>query len=175
MRCTQFDDIHYCRFILISFAHQTTHTHSSVFKSTTLLLKMADQSKLYGPTNASMFSFALAGQHDREQIEYDIDYIDQHTEKPMPPSAPKSFEEEVEPAVGNRLSRRCDAHDVRVEMSAHPWANGGRGEAPMDGPKPKPVMVWFCSECGDGPNGDWRNQCLNCDHKRCSCCNQAPA
>jgi hypothetical protein len=122
-----------------------------------------------------MFSSALAEQHDRGQIEYDIDYIDQHTRKLMPPSAPKKLAEVVEPALGSRLSRHCDAHDIRVEMSAHPWANGGRGEAPMDGPKPKPVMVWYCSECGDGPNSYWRDQCIICDHKKCRFCNEEPA
>ncbi|KAF1838197.1 hypothetical protein BDW02DRAFT_565233 [Decorospora gaudefroyi] len=35
----------------------------------------------------------------------------------------------------------------------------------MDGEK-----VWYCSNCRDGPFGDWQNICQCCGHQRCSSC-----
>jgi hypothetical protein len=32
------------------------------------------------------------------------------------------------------------------------------------------IFIWYCSECGDGPLGDWFEQCTSCDHIRCSYC-----
>jgi hypothetical protein len=37
--------------------------------------------------------------------------------------------------------------------------------APMDGEK-----VWYCSECKDGPYGDWQNSCQSCHHSKCKSC-----
>ncbi|KAH5288114.1 hypothetical protein HBI24_004480 [Parastagonospora nodorum] len=31
-------------------------------------------------------------------------------------------------------------------------------------------IVWYCSECGDGPYGIWQNVCDACNHKRCGSC-----
>lgn len=39
------------------------------------------------------------------------------------------------------------------------WEIGGIGEAKKS--------VWYCCQCGDGPNDHWRDQCFNCDHHRC--------
>lgn len=32
------------------------------------------------------------------------------------------------------------------------------------------IITWFCSNCGDGPIGDWQNTCSNCPHIRCISC-----
>jgi hypothetical protein len=34
----------------------------------------------------------------------------------------------------------------------------------------KTTYVWFCSECGEGPSGNWQNQCASCEHIRCEFC-----
>jgi hypothetical protein len=31
-------------------------------------------------------------------------------------------------------------------------------------------MIWFCSECGDGPRGSWNSQCSSCSHLMCYHC-----
>jgi hypothetical protein len=43
------------------------------------------------------------------------------------------------------------------------------GPAPMEGPE---EVVWFCSDCGDGPIGSWQNVCQACQHQRCGGCLQ---
>jgi hypothetical protein len=30
--------------------------------------------------------------------------------------------------------------------------------------------VWYCSSCGDGPQGTWQNVCTACNHSKCSNC-----
>jgi len=41
----------------------------------------------------------------------------------------------------------------------------GGGSAPADGD-----VVWFCSECGDGPIASWQNACVSCNHQKCCAC-----
>jgi hypothetical protein len=36
--------------------------------------------------------------------------------------------------------------------------------------RPETMIVWFCSVCGDGPNGTWRDVCPICDHVSCYDC-----
>ncbi|KAF2791667.1 hypothetical protein K505DRAFT_63148 [Melanomma pulvis-pyrius CBS 109.77] len=43
---------------------------------------------------------------------------------------------------------------------------GNQGE-PMDA-----EVVWFCSDCGDGPYGSWQNICQNCRHVKCGSCKE---
>lgn len=31
-------------------------------------------------------------------------------------------------------------------------------------------IVWYCSECGDGPIGTWNSQCTSCGHLYCGSC-----
>lgn len=31
-------------------------------------------------------------------------------------------------------------------------------------------VVWYCSDCGDGPLGSWYSACPMCNHKRCGGC-----
>jgi hypothetical protein len=37
--------------------------------------------------------------------------------------------------------------------------------APTDG-----SSVWYCSNCRDGPLGDWQNVCTSCSHVKCGFC-----
>jgi len=39
------------------------------------------------------------------------------------------------------------------------------GPAATDG-----SLVWFCSECYDGPIGYWQSQCTACSHQKCNSC-----
>jgi ankyrin repeat protein len=32
------------------------------------------------------------------------------------------------------------------------------------------IEFWYCSECFDGPSGNWQARCQACDHKRCKGC-----
>ena len=32
------------------------------------------------------------------------------------------------------------------------------------------TRVWFCSNCYDGPIGDWQSVCVNCMHQKCCAC-----
>jgi hypothetical protein len=32
------------------------------------------------------------------------------------------------------------------------------------------TIVWYCSECGDGPYGMWQNICQRCTHVVCGSC-----
>jgi hypothetical protein len=36
--------------------------------------------------------------------------------------------------------------------------------------KNKPIFVWHCGSCGDGPYGVWQSTCLVCAHVKCSAC-----
>jgi hypothetical protein len=31
-------------------------------------------------------------------------------------------------------------------------------------------VVWYCSNCGQGPTGSWQNCCASCNHVRCAGC-----
>jgi hypothetical protein len=42
----------------------------------------------------------------------------------------------------------------------------GYTSAPTDGG----AVVWYCSNCGDGPKGSWQNCCAVCSHVRCGGC-----
>ena len=41
------------------------------------------------------------------------------------------------------------------------------GSTPADGD-----VVWFCSDCYDGPISGWQVVCVNCSHQRCSACRE---
>jgi hypothetical protein len=46
------------------------------------------------------------------------------------------------------------------------------GAAPIKDSQPHSIkkivaeLVWFCSNCGDGPQAEWRDKCSSCDHLR---------
>ena len=61
-------------------------------------------------------------------------------------------------------------HYAQLDSITSPWADNGRGQGPTDGPDPE--IVWFCSECKDGPYCDWQDQCQACQHHRCSSCKE---
>lgn len=31
-------------------------------------------------------------------------------------------------------------------------------------------VVWYCSDCGEGPTGSWQNCCAFCSHVKCAVC-----
>jgi hypothetical protein len=41
--------------------------------------------------------------------------------------------------------------------------------------EPEPVIVWFCSECFDGPYGKWQVSCQKCQHPKCGYCKEVQA
>ncbi|OAK98655.1 hypothetical protein IQ06DRAFT_295011 [Phaeosphaeriaceae sp. SRC1lsM3a] len=40
--------------------------------------------------------------------------------------------------------------------------------------RPK-VIVWYCSDCGDGPYGSWQAVCQGCGHTKCGNCESQEA
>jgi hypothetical protein len=72
---------------------------------------------------------------------------------------------------GSLNNPRVSYHDPTTAPQSPPAGSNQHG--PQDGPK-APV-VWFCSECGDGPQADWRSNCPACSHSRCSSCEEEDA
>jgi hypothetical protein len=68
-------------------------------------------------------------------------------------------------SIGNLFGDDDHGHRIHLRPAVDPWGDKGCGKAPVDGPE-----IWFCSECGDGPLGDWFEQCTSCDHIKCIYC-----
>ncbi|OAL01057.1 hypothetical protein IQ06DRAFT_347130 [Phaeosphaeriaceae sp. SRC1lsM3a] len=42
-------------------------------------------------------------------------------------------------------------------------------------PEGTKVIIWHCSECGDGPYGSWQPACQSCGHGKCGSCKHTEA
>ncbi|KAF1922794.1 uncharacterized protein M421DRAFT_349029 [Didymella exigua CBS 183.55] len=65
------------------------------------------------------------------------------------------------------LAAAFAADNITISHGGHAsvYGDGNHDGAPVDGPK-----VWYCSECGDGPIGEWQVSCQNCGHAACGAC-----
>jgi hypothetical protein len=64
-----------------------------------------------------------------------------------------------------RLAHSHATEYAYIDGSGDGALQGHRLIAPMDG-----EQVWYCSECNDGPYGDWQSSCQSCQHSKCSDC-----
>jgi hypothetical protein len=78
-------------------------------------------------------------------------------------SSPQSPTDLHPGSVGNVFGCSFHTHLARNDTSSSSGTNYG---------KPDAVIVWYCSECGDGPQGHWRDQCANCEHSKCYYCKE---
>ena len=65
----------------------------------------------------------------------------------------------------NNRGEELKAVMVPVEVASHDPNEKWRGSGKVKG-----TVVWYCSNCGDGPLGPWQNVCTNCSHDRCVSC-----
>lgn len=98
------------------------------------------------------------------------------------------LENKAEPkpeAPNNTYCTQCGSEDHINEICGIADIHNSEGSAPAIPPavtasytpstyavstKNSKEMVWFCSNCGDGPIRDWQTFCAICGHEQCSSC-----
>jgi len=88
-----------------------------------------------------------------------------HTEISCPSAPSQEASEDYEaPQASRRGPTRIDFGGPTYSVTTAQGYGEGKRKWTI------PNLVWHCSECGDGPYGDWQVSCQHCQHKKCSGC-----
>ncbi|KAF2029151.1 hypothetical protein EK21DRAFT_90046 [Setomelanomma holmii] len=134
---------------------------------------MAVLSKLSRFQRLSMIQSALLlTQNERTEHVQGFDHLEHHPMLAPPPIAT------LPPTDGNVFSidhSHCygtTLSTIRTEAGAVFGPYDSHEQPRARGPKKPETVVWFCSECGDGPILDWQTACPQCYHQRCGSCKE---
>lgn len=132
---------------------------------------MAVLSKLFLSSNEPMHTTDLALTECHEQTVHHRDYFDDHLDVSIshPPHViyASDFDIQHGSVPGNVFANRL----IYINTALQSRTSHGYGQPVSRPPKPPPVYVWYCHECGDGPISTWRGQC-NCEHHKCEFCKE---
>ena len=100
------------------------------------------------------------------------------------------LEKEAEPepeAPKKTCCTQCGSEDHTKEMCGIEDVHSAGGSAPAAPPvvttaytpstdvagfRVSGDLVWYCSDCGDGPIAIWENSCVACNHQKCYACRE---